>query len=669
MTSEVTPRPPSSPLPLRANHLTKLSPQLHRNLFSLPTSALSRRLRVSAVSLIFSCLLASPAPAQDWPTYGGDPGETHYSRLDQINRANVRNLQVAWEWKTGEAPLPEFKTTPGAFEATPLMIGGVLYLSTPYNRVVALDPETGRERWSYDPEAYRDGQVPNGTGFVHRGVAAWRDSKTGRLRIFMNSRYRLISLDAETGQPVRDFGDNGVVNLVAGLRWETNPKHYTNTSPPVVYKDLVIVGNGVADRLVYSKDPPGDVRAFDARTGKLAWTFHTVPLPGEFGSDTWGNGSEKFTGHTNVWAPMTLDDARGLLYLPVSTPSNDFYGGARPGQNLFAESLVCLDAANGKRKWHFQLVHHGLWDYDPPGPPVLASIRVAGKRIDAVVQLAKTGWAFVFDRVSGKPVWPIEERPVPASDVAGEKSWPTQPFPTKPPAFEEQGVSLDDAFDLTPELKTEAQAEMKKYRLGPIYTPPSFQGSLVRPGVIGGANWGGGALDPETGILYIKSSNTPANARLKKVDAPIPGELDAAFVLDTGPTTFHNGLPLLKPPFGHVTAIDLNKGEIVWRVPFGDDARLRAHPALKDVKLPDHLGAAGAPGAIVTKAGIIFAGGGDTRLYAIDTASGQDLWSFPLGRRTTATPMTYRTAAGRQFVVIASGNGRDATLTAFALPG
>jgi quinoprotein glucose dehydrogenase len=618
-------------------------------------------------------VLALAAQAQEWPHYGGDAGASHYSALDLIDRGNVHNLKVAWEWQTGEAPLPEYKTTPGAFEATPLMIGGVLYLSTPYNRVVALDAATGRQLWVYDPKAYEDGQVPNGTGFVHRGVAAWRDRKTGKLRILMNSRYRLISLDAESGKPVSDFGDNGTVNLVTGLRWETNPKNYTNTSPAVVYKDLVIVGNGVADRLVYKKDPPGDVRAFNARTGKLAWTFHTVPLAGEFGSDTWGQGSAQYTGHTNVWAPMTLDESRGLLYLPVSTPSNDFYGGARPGQNLFGESLVCLDAATGKRKWHYQLVHHGLWDYDPPGPPVLVTVRVDGRKIDAVVQLTKTGWAFVFDRVTGKPVWPIEERPVPASDVPGEQAWPAQPFPTRPPPFTAQGVTLDDAFDLTPELKAEAQAELKKYRLGPIFTPPSLQGTVMLPGVIGGANWGGGAFDPESGMLYVKSSNTAAMARVIKVGQgegkiASSADVDAEYVMQPGAgTQFHGGLPLLKPPYGHLTAIDLNKGEIVWRVPFGDDARLRANAALKGVKLPERLGAAGAPGAIVTKGGLIFVGGGDDGLHAVDTATGSDLWVHPLGRRTTATPMTYRTAGGQQMVVIASGVGGDARLTAFGL--
>jgi len=591
----------------------------------------------------------------------------HYSTLEQITRANVAQLKPLWEWKTGEEPLAEYKTTPGMFETTPIEIGGVLYLSTPYNRVVALDADTGREIWAYDPKAYVEGQVTNGTGFVHRGVAAWRDSRSGKLRIFMNSRYHLIALDAATGKPVNEFGDNGVVNLIPNLRWPTNPKNYSNTSPPVVYKDLVILGNGVADRLAYRQDPPGDVQAYSARTGKLVWTFHTVPMTGEFGVDTWRNGSEKVTGHTNVWAPMTLDEARGLLYLPVSTPSNDFYGGARPGQNLFADSLVCLDAATGKRKWHYQLVHHGLWDYDMPGPPLLVTIQPAGRRLDAVVQLAKMGWAYVFDRVTGKPVWPIEERRVEASDVPGEQAWGTQPFPTKPPAFEEQGVSLEDAFDLTPELKAEAQAELKKYRIGPIFTPPSMQGTIMRPGMNGGANWGGGAFDPETGMLYVKSTNVPALIRImKNAEKTADVDADYSMVRNTA-TEFHNGIPLLKPPYAHLTAIDLNKGEILWHVPFGDDARLRAHPALKGVSLPEKLGAAGSSGAVLTKSGLLFIAGGGNALYAIDATNGKDLWQFDMGRRTNSNPMTYRSPGGRQIVVVASGVGPGARVVAFTV--
>jgi quinoprotein glucose dehydrogenase len=622
---------------------------------------------LSIAAILF--LSADRAPV-DWAVWGGDPGSGHYSTLTEINRTNVSHLHQSWTWKTGETELKEYGTRPGMFENTPLVVDNVMYATSPYNKVVALDPEKGTALWSYDPKSYVDGQPPNGTGYVHRGIAMWRDGNQSR--IYLNTRYRLISLDAKTGRPDTTFGDNGIVDLSQGLIWPINKMHYTETSPPVVYKNLVIVGNGVGDRLTYKHDPPGDVRAFDARTGKQVWSFHTIPQAGEFGNDTWGNDSWKFTGHTNVWAPFTLDERRGLLYLPVSTPSNDFYGGNRPGNNLFGEALVCLDANTGARKWHFQIVHHGLWDYDLSTAPVLATITVDGKKIDAVVQLTKEGFAFVFDRVTGNPVWPTEERPVPASDVPGEHASPTQPFPTKPPAFTPQGVTLDDAFDLTPELKAEAQTEMKKYRLGPLFTPPSLQGTLGLPGILGGANWGGGAFDPDTGMLYIKTTNSPAVFRVKKPDHssanPRASEVDAEWSGDLGaPATFHGRLPLTKPPYGHISAIDLNHGTIAWHQPFGDWPELRANPALQSANLPPLLGIGGPQGGIVTKGGLFFVGGEDMSLHAIDKTNGKDLWQGPLGERSYGTPMTYRTPSGRQFVVIAVGQGADAALVAFSL--
>ena len=540
--------------------------------------------------VVLSALLALPAvlpaaperqprPIQEWPVYAADQGASHYSPLADLTRDNVNNLKVAWQWRPSEDALAEFGTRPGNFQNTPLMIDNVLYVSTPYNRVAALDAESGRELWAYDPKAYADGQPPNGTGFVHRGVAAWRGTGTasGQTRIFMNSRAKLIALDAKTGEPITSFGTNGIVDLTQGLRRPVNPKHYTNTSPPVVYRNLVILGNGVGDRLSYRGDPPGDVRAFDARTGKQVWRFNTVPAPGEPGHDTWREGSWKDAGHTNVWAPMSLDDTRGLLYLPVSTPGNDFYGAGRPGANVYGESLVCLDAATGRPRWHFQIVHHGLWDYDLASAPNLVTVTLAGRRVDAVVQLTKQGFAFAFDRVTGKPLWPIEERPVPASDIPGEQAWPTQPFPTRPAPLVAQGVSIDDAFDLTPALKEAAVAELQKYRLGPLYTPPTSQGTFMRPGIIGGVNWGGGAFDPESGMLYAKvSNNQPALVRIvaaeRSMTGPRAGEVDAEFVGSLGGTTFTPpatgaspdtrlpALPILKPPYGELVALHLGTG-------------------------------------------------------------------------------------------------------------
>lgn len=615
-------------------------------------------------TLLLTSMLWTAPDSKDWSFHGGDPGQTKYSPLATINTSNVNRLELAWQWKTGERALTEFGTTPGSFETTPLMINDVLYVTTPYNRVVALDANRGEKIWEYDPKPYEYGQVPNGTGFVHRGAATWTD---GRKRvIFMNSRWRLLAIDAETGKPVSSFGQNGEVDLTRDLLWPVNKINYTNTSPPVVYKDLVILANGVADRLVYKKDPPGDIQAFDVRTGRRVWRFNPIPQKGEVGAETWEDGSNEFVGHTNVWAPFTLDEKRGLLYLPFGTPSNDYYGGHRKGDNLFAETLVCLDANTGKRVWHFQTVHHGLWDYDLPGPPVLVTIRKDGRTIDAVAAAGKTGFVYVFDRVSGQPVWPIDERPVPASDVPGERAARTQPFPTKPAPFAKQGITEDDLNDFTPEIRQLALAEFRKYRTGPIFTPPTLGGTIMMPGNIGGANFGGASYDPETSTLYVKATNWPNLIRLVK---PNPAESYADYVRGGSVTiTIADGLPIHKPPYGALTAINMNTGEHLWQVPLGDAPNIRNHPMLKGVKLPEKLGAIGSSGSIVTKGGIVFIAGGDDHFHAIDKATGKTLWEYDLGMRNNATPMTYQTKSGRQFVVVASGAGENATLFAFALP-
>lgn len=620
----------------------------------------------------------------EWPVTGGDPGGQKYSTLADINRDNVERLTLAWTWETGEQPIPQTDATnaarPGMFQTTPIMVNDTLYLSTPFNRVVALDPATGAKYWDYDPGAYRPGQPSNGTGFVHRGVAMWSDG-TER-RIFINSRWRLIALNAATGQPIPSFGTNGEVDLTSGLSRPVEKRHYTNTSPPVIWRDLVIVGNGVGDRLAYKGDPPGDVQAFDVRTGQRRWRFKTVPEPGEFGNETWENESWRYVGHTNVWAPFTVDTARGYIYLPVGTPSNDWYGGRRLGANLFGESIVCLNAQTGERVWHFQVTHHGLWDYDLPAPPNIVTLQANGASVDAVVVPTKQGWVFVFDRVTGKPVWPIAERQVPASEVPGERAWPTQPAPTLPVPVALQGFGPNDVIDFTPEIKAAALSELAKYMAGPLYTPPSERGTVTMPGSIGGIGWGGGAFDPVTNTLYVKASNSPSLWRLVR-QSGTSDTVDDAYMADLRNSSLgvslkhpegaardsnNRPLPLNKPPYGTLTAIDLNSGEHKWQVPIGDTPDVRRHPALAGVELPPALGVSGAPGGIVTRGGLVFISGGGNTLYAMDTNDGRVRWQADLGQRGYSNPMTYRTKAGKQFVIIATGVGAGAKLQAFALP-
>ncbi len=643
---------------------------------------------VALLSVTVSCA-QEPGDTTDWLFVGSDQAHTKYSAAEEITSANVGELEITWKWEPNEKPLEEYGTRPGPFQSTPIMVDGKLYLSTMYTRVAALDAETGSELWTFDPKAYEGGPIGAGpTGFKHRGIAYWSDGDDAR--IFINSRIRMYAIDAETGEPDTDFGEGGSISLTDGHGREVSRYEFDQTSPPVVFEDLVIVGSRIPDGVQREFDPPGTVQAFDVRTGERRWVFFTIPQSsGDFGVDTWEDESWRITGHANVWGLMSLDAERGLLYVPTSTPSSDYWGGRRKGANLFAESLVCLDARTGERRWHFQTVHHGLWDYDLSAAPNLVTITVDGREIDAVAQVTKHGFTYVFDRVTSEPVWPIEEHAVDTvTDVPGEEPYPTQPFPTKPPPFARQGVSLEDANDLTPEIHAPALAEMQRFRLGPLFTPPSLQGTLQRPGASGGANWGGASFDPETGLLYVRTSeqadtnqicenlgddprvdveysnNCPHGATLVMYrEAGGPGAAEA-------PESELGSIPLIKPPYAHLVAIDLNAGEIAWKVPFGEGSdEIRMHPLLRGVDLPDRLGTYGNSGSLVTKGGLVFLGGGESYLYAFDKATGAELWRGATPFKTNANPMTYRTESGRQFVVIATGRGTDAALVAFALPG
>ena len=657
------------------------------------------------VVVILSVLLGAQTGPQpiEWRHWGGDAAQTKYSAAAEITTANVQDLAPAWSWRTIDRAVPERDIRPGGFETTPLMIDNVVYVTTSFHRIVALDAETGKQLWVFDPRTYEEGPPLSGTGLNSRGLVFWRGER-GETRLLIAGRQRLFSVDAKSGQLDRAFGTTGVASLTAGLSRDIPRLHTQSTSPPVVYRNLVIVGSGVPDRLQYRNDPPGTIQAFDIRTGKRAWVFYTVPQSAkDFGADTWGNGSWKSAGHTNAWAPMALDEARGLLYAATSTPSGDYWGGWRPGANLFAESIVCLDATTGARRWHFQAVHHGLWDYDFGSPPNLVTINVDGRTIDAVAQVSKQGFVYVFDRVTGRPVWPIEERPVDTTtDVPGERPFPTQPFPTKPPALSPQGISLADANDLTPEIKALAEAQLKRFRLGPLFTLPALRGTVQRPSQTGAMNWGGAAFDPETGLLHVKVSDTYHVSRVCKNDRqdPFVDMEYSNYCGQAGLFTFRGGqstnrtqpatapqddpdrvpdtvnysgrelgeIPLTKPPYAHLVAVDLNKGEIAWRVPFGVGSQaMREHRLLKGIQLPGRLGTSGQPGVLVTKGGLVFIGGGDPFLYAFDKVTGRELLQAPTPFRTSANPMTYTTRSGQQFVAIATGSGPDATLAAFAL--
>jgi quinoprotein glucose dehydrogenase len=673
----------------------------------------SRRIPVSLLPLMGAALLVSYAglhgqtrtaasrtppakstvPDVEWRTYGGDLASTRYSPLDQITAANFNKLEIAWRFKTDPlGPRPEFN-----FQSTPLMIGGVLYSTAGTRRaVVALDAATGELLWMHsENEGARGDAAPR--KLSGRGLAYWTDGRDARI-LYVTPGYRLIALDAKTGVPVPTFGQNGVVDLKLNDDQDMDlvDSDIGLHAAPIVAKDVIIIGAahlvGTAPKSM--TNVKGYVRGFDVRTGKRLWIFHTIPLPGEFGNDTWEKDSWSYTGNAGAWAQMSVDLDLNLVYLPVELPTGDIYGGHRPGAGLFGESLVAVDLQTGKRKWHYQLVHHGMWDMDIPSAPILVDITVNGRAIKAVAQPTKQGFVYVFDRATGEPVWPIVERPVPKGDVPGEWYSPTQPFPTKPPAFDRQGVSLDDLVDFTPELKAEAVKLVSRYRIGPLFTPPAVSqwegplASLVLPNFNGGANWPGGSFDPETKLLYVYSFTEVWALGLVPSDGK---RSDMRYIAGTardpnapagrgggaGALTVQ-GLPLIKPPYGRITAIDLNKGDIAWQIAHGETPdNIRNNPALKGLDIPRTGQAEGRIGPLTTKTLLIAGDPAFTTapnrprgamLHAYDKATGAEVGAIYMPAPQTGSPMTYM-LNGKQYLVIAvSGGAYSGELLAFRVP-
>lgn len=617
----------------------------------------------------------SGAPDGSWPVWGGDPGATRYSALDGIDADNVDRLEVAWRWRMDNfGPRPE-----GRSQTVPLVVDGRMFATAGMNRdVVAIDPATGQTLWMYrNDEGERSERAPRRNS--GRGVAHWGDPGGGGRILTITPGFHLVALDAESGRPIPGFGTDGVVDLMEDLRIPegVDPVGMIgNSSPPVVAGDVVIVGPAflAGFRAASMANVKGDIRGYDVRTGALLWTFHTLPEPGAPGSETWTEEALAYSGNAGVWPPFTADEDLGLVYLPVEASTNDLYGGHRPGDNLYTSSLVAVDLRTGERVWHYQLVHHDIWDYDMPSAPILADVDVEGRGPSKlVVALTKMGWAFVFDRETGEPIWPIEERVVPPSDVPGEVASATQPFPTRPAPFDLQGVTVDDVIDFTPELRAEALEVLERYRIGPLYTPPSLLledgsnlGTLMVPGALGAAAWEGGAVDIETGVLYVGSSTVVTAVAL----APDPGASDMAYVQSRDARTPQvRGLPILRPPYGRITAIDLTTGEHLWMIPNGDTpASVAEHPDLRGVEIPP-TGKSTRAGTLVTKS-LLFAGegwGGDPWLRAIDKATGEVVHRVALPGTQNGHPITYE-VEGRQFIVMSVGApGQPPELVALAL--
>ena len=651
------------------------------------TQTRDTKIRLIIRLLSFIILIVTPvlpqhgAPNGDWPYWGGDAGSTRYSALDQINKDNVKDLEIAWRWYSANyGPIPEFY-----FRATPLEVGGVLYTVAGERRAaVAIDAGTGETLWMWRMKNNpRWEKSPR--RFSGRGLSYTEVNGKGRI-IVVTPGYYMVMLDAATGRPVDKFGKNGIIDLQEGLGYKVDPVHgidpkyglITHGSPPIVVNGIIVVGNSHG-RGYYPKQKeniPGHIRGYDVRTGKQLWIFHVIPKPGEYGHDTWEGDSWTYTGNISSWATLSADPELNIVYIPTDCPTGDYYGGHRHGDNLYGTALVALNVKTGKRIWHQQFVKHDIWNYDTPTAPNLLDIRVKRKKIKAIVQATKQGWAYVFDRKTGKPVWPMEERKVPASDVPGEKTSPTQLYPTWPLPFELQEVTVDELIDFTPELRAQAVELASKYRMGPIFTPPSLaedpedgtQGTFVMPGANGGANIPGGAVvDPETGIFYVASEKRHSVIRL--VNDPEKSKMNY-ISLGPGGIRGPQGLQLLKPPYSRIVAIDMNTGKHLWNIPNGNTPKsLKEHPALEGVDIPQTGNMAHA-GLVITKT-LLFSGegrGGDPWFRAYDKKTGEVVAEIELPAQTNHPPMTYM-HNGKQYIVMpVAAPGHPAELVALALP-
>jgi quinoprotein glucose dehydrogenase len=621
------------------------------------------------ISSLFA-LVTVAAQGADWPSYGGDNGSQKYSSLDQIDAGNVSSLTTAWSWNSvdnatvaNNVANDNARATPAGYKATPIVVGDTMYVPTSFGRIVALDAVSGAEKWVFDTRAWEAGR-PTNLGYNTRGVAFWEEDGEQRI-FFATNDSTLWSIDVASGEPDTNFGVDGRIDLSLGLGREIDKSRYGVVSPPLVTNNTVVVNSSVADGARTKEMPPGHVRAFNPITGDLEWMFKTIPQAGEFGNDTWEDGSAEYSGNTNSWTIMSADDELGIVYIPIGTPTNDWYGGLRKGDNLFAESLVAVRAETGELLWHFQMVHHGVWDYDLPAAPTLVDITVDGRPIKAVAAISKQGFTYVFDRITGEPVWPIEERAVPQSTVPGEVLSPTQPFPTKPAAFEPQGISDETLIDFSAELRREALQNIEKYDYGPLFTPPSLRGAIQFPGWGGGGEWHGAAFDPDTGLYYIPSASVPIVVQLR--ESP-PERSDLDFVRG-GPRSVAGpqGLPLTKPPYGRITAINLNTGEHEWMVPHGEGMRQK----IIDMGIldPGPVGSASRVGPLLTKTLLFMAqsDGGRNLIRAYNKASGEIIHEEELPLPPQGTPMTY-SVAGKQYISIAVGGGGDSRLVTLSLP-